>query len=102
MLIIASSGGVDQLLSVIKIPAESGRPSVMPLSRKLMTGASEVPILHDSCLAPSSAPGIQVLNRFKEIWPNVVLSDFSSGIRDDTVLTELYSETHEMITVMCI
>ena len=67
-----------------------------------MTGASEVPILYDSCLAPSSAPGIQVLKRFKEIWPNVVHSDFSSGTRDDTVLTELDSETNEMITVMCI
>jgi len=55
-----------------------------------------------SCLAPSSAPGIQVLKRLKEIWPNVVHSNFSSGIRDDTVLTELDSETHEMITVMCI
>jgi len=109
----------------------------MPLSRKLMSGALEEPILdywmelralleaklgngasclacrhhmHEimlekffsSCLAPSSAPGIKVLKRFKEIWPNVRHSNFSSGIRDDTVLTELDSETHEMITVMCI
>ena len=55
-----------------------------------------------SCLGPSSAPEIQVFRRFKEFWPNFVHSDFSPGIRDDTVQTEVDSETHQMMTVLCI
>ena len=55
-----------------------------------------------SCFGPSSSPEIELFERFNQFWPNIKHCDYTPGVQDEAVSSELDVETQQRVLVYAI